>query len=146
MGCTSEYKFTSANASPISRSDADKWRPLIAIADSLYQGDLARKVALEFINESKTTDIKEMVLRDTQKVFNKVRTSTLTADALYQKLREDKGGEYEVDYVEQKLTKRGIGNILAEFQIRSRPHRYGGGPPKKCWFKEDFEEMWERYT
>ena len=103
-------------------------------------------MALEFINESKTTDIKEMVLRDTQKVFNRVRTSTLTADALYQKLREDKGGEYEVDYVEQKLTKRGIGNILAEFQIRSRPHRYGGGPPKKCWFKEDFEEMWERYT
>jgi hypothetical protein len=126
--------------------DADKWRPLIAIADSFDQGTLARDVALAFIKESDTLDIKESVLRDTQKVFNRVKTDKLTADTLYEKLREDKEGEYEVDYVEHKITKRVIGNILAEFQIRSKPHRHRGGTPQRCWFKEDFEEMWERYA
>ena len=117
--------------------------------DSFDQGeisDLARQVALTFINENETLDIKESVLRDTQKVFSRAKTDKLTADTLYERLREDKEGEYEVDYEEQKVTKRGIGNILAEFQIRSKPHRYKGGAPKKCWFKEDFEEMWERYA
>ena len=47
-------------------------------------------------------------------------------------------GEHEVEYVEQKITKRVIGNVLSEFQIRSRPHRYRGGTPKKCWFRENF--------
>ena len=64
----------------------------------------------------------------------------------YTKNSRDKDGEYEVDYAEEKITKRKIGNIPIEFQIKSRPHRYGGGPPKKCWFKEDFGEMWERYA
>jgi hypothetical protein len=126
--------------------NADKWRPLIAIADSFDRGAIAREVALFFVNESDTSDIKESVLRDTQKVFSRVKVDKLTTDTLYRKLLEDKEGEYEVDYVEHKITKRVVGNILAEFQIRSKPHRYGGGAPKKCWFREDFEEMWERYA
>jgi hypothetical protein len=126
--------------------DADKWRPLIAIADSFDRGDIARSVALEFLKESDTLDIKESVLRDTQKVFNSTKATILTTDILFKKLVEDKDGEHEVDYEEQKLTKRAVGNILSDFQIRSRPHRYKGGAPKKCWFSEDFEEMWERYA
>jgi hypothetical protein len=126
--------------------DADKWRPLIAIGDYFDRGDIARQVALDFINESDTPDIKESVLRDTQKVFNRAKSSILTAETLYEKLRDDKEGEYEIDYVDYKITKRVIGNILSDFQIRTRPHRYGGGPPTKCWFREDFEEMWERYS
>jgi hypothetical protein len=125
---------------------ADKWRPLIAIADSFDRGELARDVALEFLKESNPLDIKEQVLRDTQKVFDGEKVDILTADTLYQKLREDKDGEYEVDYVEQKVTKRKIGDTLALFKIRTRQHRYGGGTNIKCWFREDFEEMWERFT
>jgi len=123
----------------------DKWRSLIAIADSFDRGQKAREVALQFINEGYKPDIKEQVLRDTQKVFNLAKTNILTTDALYQKLLEDTEGEYEVDYVEEKITKRVIGNHLSDFRIRSRPHRYEGNAPQKCWFKEDFEEMWKRY-
>jgi hypothetical protein len=126
--------------------DADKWRPLIAIGDYFDRGDIARQVALNFIKESDTLDIKESVLRDTQKVFNRAKSKILTIETLYEKLREDKEGEFEIDYDDQKITKRVIGNMLAEFQIRSKPHRYKGGTPTKCWFKEDFEEMWERYS
>ena len=61
-----------------------------------------RDVALYIYKESDTLDIKESVLRDTQKVFNRAKTDKLTTDTLYQKLREDKEGEYEVDYEEQK--------------------------------------------
>lgn len=126
--------------------DADKWRPLIAIADSFDLGEIAREVALQFVNESDISDIEELVLRDTPKVFDRAKTDILSADTLYETLREDEEGEFDVDYDEHKITKRVIGNILAEFQIRSRPHRYKGGTPKRCWFREDFEEMWERYA
>jgi hypothetical protein len=126
--------------------DADKWRPLIAIGDYFDRGDIARQVALDFINESDTPDIKESVLRDTQKAFNRARSNILTAETLYEKLRDDKEGEYEIDYVDYKITKRVIGNILSDFQIKTRLYRYKGGVPAKCWFREDFEEMWERYS
>jgi hypothetical protein len=126
--------------------NADKWRPLIAIADAFDRGEIGREVALEFLKESETLDIKESVLRDAQKVFDRAKTDVLTSDILYQKLVDDSEGEFEVDYEEQKLSKRVVGNILADFQIKSRPHRYEGGPPKRCWFREDFEEMWERYA
>ena len=102
-------------------------------------------MAIEFLKESATLDIKEQVLRDTQKVFDSEKVNILTIDTLYQKLREDKDGEYEVDYVDQKVTKRKIGDILAIFKIRSRQHRFGA-TNTKCWFREDFEEMWERFT
>ena len=98
------------------------------------------------MRESDTIDIKESVLRDIERVFNRGKTNILTTDILHQKLHEDKDGENEVDYEEHKISKRVLGNILSEFQIRSRPHRYNSGPTKKCWFKEDFEEMWERYA
>ncbi len=42
--------------------EADKWRPLIAIADYFDQGDIGRAVALEFLNESNTPDIEESIL------------------------------------------------------------------------------------
>jgi hypothetical protein len=123
--------------------DADIWRP---IADSFDRGEIARDVALEFIKESATSDIKESVLRDTRKVFDRERSKILTVETLHEKLRDDKEGEFEIDYVDHKITKRVIGNILADFEIRTRPHRYKGGTPTKCWFREDFEEMWERYS
>jgi Protein of unknown function (DUF3631) len=125
---------------------ADKWRPLIAIADSFDRSELARDVALEFLKESVTLDIKEQVLRDTQKVFENEKTDILTVDTLFQKLREDGEGEYEVDYIDLKVTKRKIGDLLANFQIRSRLDRLKGGKPTRYWSREDFEEMWERFT
>jgi Protein of unknown function (DUF3631) len=76
--------------------DADKWRPLIAIGDYFDRGDIVRKVALDFINEKDTLDLKESVLRDTKKVFNGVKITILTVDTFYEKLREDNEGEYEI--------------------------------------------------
>jgi hypothetical protein len=126
--------------------DADKWRPLIAIADSFDRGDLARQAALQFIQESDTLDIKESVLRDTEKVFKRLKEQIITAEMLYETLRQDTEGEYEIDYVEQKITKRALGDMLAAFQIKTVVYRYKGGAPARCWFKEDFKDMWERYA
>jgi len=124
--------------------DADKWRPLIAIADSFGRSDIARDVALKIVGESNILDIKESILRDTQKVFDSVKANILTVDALYQGLLEDKEGEHEVDYVDMKMTKRRVGDILADFRIKSCLQRYEGAP-KNCWLRKDFEEKWRRY-
>lgn len=126
--------------------NADKWRPLIAIADYFGRGHLVRSMALTYMNESATLDIRESVLRDTQKVFTKTKAKIITTDYLCETLREDKDGDFEVDYTEHKVTKRVLGNILVEFQIRSRPYRHQRGPVQRCWFREDFEEMWTRYS
>jgi hypothetical protein len=126
--------------------DADKWRPLIAVADSFNQGVLARDTAVAFINEGDTLDIKESVLRDTQKVFLRIKLNVISVDTLFAKLQEDKEGEFEIDYINQKVTKIAIGRMLVEFQIRSKVYRLNGGIPQRCWFKEDFEEMWQRYA
>jgi hypothetical protein len=79
-------------------------------------------------------------------VFNATKAKILNTETLYQNLRKDKDGEHEVDYIEQKITKRNIGDALSAFEIKSRPHRYKSGAPTKCWFREDFEEMWERFV
>jgi hypothetical protein len=126
--------------------DADKWRPLIAIADSFGAGEIARNAAISFKREGDDSDIKESLLRDVKKVFDKVKGDLITNDALYQKLREDKDSEYEVDYIERKITKNIVSNHLRDFQIRNRPHRYKGGVVARCWFREDFMEMWKRYS
>lgn len=126
--------------------DADKWRPLLAIADYFNRGEVAREAAREFINEGNALDIKESVLRDTARVFDRIKLAIITTDAMHHILQEDKEGEFEVDYVELKITKRAIGNMLADFQIKSKPHRWNNGAPQRCWFKEDFEEMWNRYA
>jgi hypothetical protein len=125
--------------------EADKWRPLIAIADSFDRGAIAREVALTFLNESDPTDLKELLLRDTEKVFSSVKTKMITTEVLYQKLLEDKDGEFELDYAEHKITKTRISHILADFQIKNRNHRYGK-TVQRSWFREDFEEMWRRYS
>jgi hypothetical protein len=126
--------------------NADKWRPLIAIADSFDRGEVARKAALAFITETDGPDVKECVLRDAHKVFSKTNLEMLTTDALHSKLIEDKDGEHEIDYVEHKVSKRMIGNIFIEFQIRTKPHRQGSaGKVQRCWFRKDFEDMWKRY-
>jgi hypothetical protein len=78
---------------------------------------LVREVALEFKNEGYDPDIKESVMRDTQRVFSKAKARIITADALYEKLRDDTDGEFEVDYVDLKVTKRKIGDVLAAFDI-----------------------------
>ena len=95
--------------------DADKWRPLIAIADFFDQGeisDLARQVALTFINENETLDIKELVLRDTQKVFSRAKTDKLTADTLYERLRRIRKVSTKLTMKNKKSRNAGSGTYL----------------------------------
>jgi hypothetical protein len=65
--------------------DADNWRPLIPIADHFGHGQLGRNEAVFFMNEGYAPDIKESVIRDIQKVFNRAGVKILTAGTLYEK-------------------------------------------------------------
>jgi hypothetical protein len=126
--------------------DADKWRPLISIADSLGRSAMAREAALKFLEESINPDIKELVLRDTQRIFNRAKVNKISVKRMHEKLLEDKEGEHEVDYEGQKITKRKIGDTLRDFQIISRVERLERGETIRYWLKDDFEEMWKRYA
>ena len=126
--------------------DADKWRSLVAIGDSFGRGEIAREVALKFVYESVNPDVKELVLRDTQRVFNRAKVSKISVKRMFEKLLEDKEGEHEVDYDGQKITKRKVGDTLRDFQIYSRVERPEKGEPVRYWLKDDFEEMWKRYA
>jgi hypothetical protein len=127
--------------------NADKWRPLIAIADSFGLGDKAREAALKFLAEDEKQDEKEAILRDTQKVFDELKTDKVSVDTMFNKLKEDVNGEYEIDYVEKKITKRKIGDTLRVFKITNKQERSKKtGAPTRYWLRSDFEEMWDRYA
>jgi hypothetical protein len=125
--------------------NADKWRPLLAIAELLDRAMLGYETAANFLKEGTMPDIKESVLRDSEKVFDKLKKKWITTEELYRTLLDDKEGEYEVDYVEYKLTKTKISHILTDFEISNKPHRYSN-VVARSWFRDDFEEMWKRYA
>jgi hypothetical protein len=124
--------------------DADKWRPLVAIGNSVDRSMITYEAMSEFYKERSTPDIKESLLRDIHDVFIEAKTNILTNETLLDGLLKL---EYsEVDWSEHQLTKTKIARILREFQIENRVHRYQGGTATRCWFAVDFEEMWGRYA
>ena len=124
--------------------DADKWRPLIAIGNAVDRSMIAYEAMAEFYKEKSAPDIKESLLRDVHEVFNDAQTNILTNNMLLDGLLKL---EYsEVDWSEHQLTKTKIARILGEFQIENTVYKYEGGPPVRCWFAVNFEEMWLRYA
>lgn len=123
--------------------DADKWRPLIAIGKALDRSLIAYEAMSEFYKENTIPDIKELLLRDIHDAFIDAQTNILTTEMLLDHLLKL---EYsEVDWSEHLLTKTKIARMLSEFQIANRPQRYHG-VLARCWFRVDFEEMWQRYS
>ena len=68
----------------------DKWRPLIAIADSFGPewGRRARAAALEFVRNRSNTEISLQLLEDTRELFTSLNVDRFLSKVLIKRLRE----------------------------------------------------------
>lgn len=121
---------------------ADNWRILIAIADSLGRGDIARDAALKFASEEVPTNKKLELLNDIRIIFIDADVITLPNYILLSRLTklEDGLGDWS------KLTLTMLGHMLNDFQIKNKPMRWSESLRlARCYSRTDFEPMWQRY-
>jgi hypothetical protein len=126
---------------------ADNWRVLIAIADSLDRGDVARKAALKFAGERTFPNVKLSLLYDIRTAFDEAEVTSLPSQRLVDKLLNMEGSQ--ADWSEHQLTTTKMAQILSEFQIRNKLHRWPETGlerrVQRCYIRGDFEDMWRRY-
>jgi hypothetical protein len=129
---------------------ADKWRVLIAIADSLGHGETARNAAATIMGEYVAPDVKILLLRDIRVIFNTMDARILPSKVLVDKLLDLEDSEY--DWSEYRLTQTKLGRVLSEFQIKAQQ---GWWPEYvhrdrqrhvRYYARRDFESMWRRYA
>lgn len=124
--------------------DADKWRPLIAIADAAG-GDwpeAARVAAVAFVAASKTHSPSRgaQLLREIKIIFDRADATALRSGALVANLTErsdlfrSKGRAGQIELAE----------ALRPYGIRSRDVRSTEGV-HKSYRRADFEDTWARY-
>jgi hypothetical protein len=121
---------------------ADNWRVLIAVADSLGCGDIARNAALKFAGEDIPTNKRIELLHDVRIVFNETQYEVIPNYILLLKLTklEDGLGDWT------RLTKTMLGHMLNEFQITNKPMRWSVSQQlARCYTRADFEHMWQNY-
>ena len=128
--------------------DRDNWRVLLAIADSLDRGDIARDAAVKIIGEYQTPEIEILLLWDIRTVFDMERARMLPGKILVDKLRILEDAEHDWG----ELTQAKMGHMLNMFQIRPRKNTWwpegvhrSQQQNLKCYVRLDFEEMWRRY-
>lgn len=134
-------------AIPLKGRAADNWRVLIAIADALGKGKVAREAALKFTGEQTFPNLKLALLHDIRTAFDEAEVASLPNQRIVDKLLNMEGGQ--ADWSEHQLTTNKMSMILNEFQIRNKPIRWPetGFDRRlmRCYVRKDFEDMWRRY-
>ena len=129
---------------------ADNWRVLIAIANLLNRGKIARDAAIKFLREYKSPNIKISLLRDIRAIFDMTNARILPSKVLMDKLLTLEDSEY--DWSEQQLTQNKLSRMLNDFQIRPQniwwpEHEHRSHQQNlRCYVRSDFESLWRRYT
>jgi Protein of unknown function (DUF3631) len=129
--------------------NANNWRALLAIADDLEAGDVARTAMVEIMAEYVTEDIPTYLLRDIRIVFDEQKCKAIWSETLIEHLHNL---ENEYDWAEHKLTKGKMARILYDFGMKSqsavwlpeRQHR-SQQSAKRGYVRSDFEMAWARY-
>lgn len=132
---------------PLKGRAADNWRVLIAIANALGRGDIARDAATKFSQEQTFPNLKLSLLHDIRVVFETAEATALPSQRILDRLLNLENSL--ADWSEHQLTLNKMAHILSEFQIRNKLQRWPEtGFDKKvqrCYIRGDFEEMWKRY-
>ena len=125
---------------------ADNWRVLVAIADSLDRGEVARAAAVAHMAEDHYVSERIVLLRDIRTVFNKTQCRRLSSQEL---VTYPKDGECEGHW---SLSQKTLANMLEKFQIR--PHLFwwpedsprGQQHQVRGYTRAEFEATWRQYA
>ena len=140
---------------PARMRNADNWRPLIAIADSLGWGDRAREAMVTFSHEYQDADVKILLLTDIRKVFDTCGLDRLPSKTMLAALHEMDESDWREfrgvrgDQQPHKLKDSELASMLRDFRIRSRsiwpPNRTAETKSAKGYRRSQFEPVWAAY-
>jgi hypothetical protein len=87
-------------------------------------------------------EFKKSLLRDIRTVFIDLNLDIIPNEILWYSIMNLKNSE--VNWTKYHLTKHKISQVLMEYEIKNIIYRFLGGEPTRCWFKQDFKEVWQR--
>jgi hypothetical protein len=128
----------------------DNWRPLIAIADSLSRGEMARRIAKALTDRDYEHDSIIILLMDIRTIFNRLGRDPMDRigrDKLLKELHElDRWNEHGR---KSELTKNELFSMLRSVGVTAAHPIYplGGrddrGKSERGYYRKDFEEAWK---
>jgi len=125
---------------------ADNWRPLFAIAD-MIGGDWpsrAREAAANLMPKE-TESIGPMLLEDIKAAFEAKSTDRLSSEEICEALAAMEGRPWaEYGKAGKAISKNQLAKSLKQFRIVPDSVRIGGKTPKG-YYRNQFQEAWERY-
>jgi hypothetical protein len=136
--------------------EADNWRPLLAVADSLGYGAAARAAATALMSGRSDEPVAVTLLRDIRDVFDAERSDRIASSNLVAALlalSEGRWNEYrglKDDRPLCKLNQNNMAEALRQFGIRPRP-LWPRGPrqpetkPARGYLRLQFEAAWAAY-
>jgi Protein of unknown function (DUF3631) len=124
---------------------ADNWRPLLAIADSLGHGEASRAAAVELCANRQDEDIAVMLLKDIRAVFLARGSDRIASKELIPALL----AQNEL-WQDRRLTQGKLARMLKPFFIKPRTIRPvqllpGDRETARGYMRADFEEAWTSY-
>jgi hypothetical protein len=135
---------------------ADNWRPLLAIADALDRGELARNAAVALSAQHHDEDLAVELLADIRQVFDERATDRLASadlcDAL-QAIDDRPWSEWRGlhdNLMPRPLSQSQLSNLLRPFGIAPRP-LWPAGPraglkSRRGYLRHQFEAAWGSYV
>ena len=135
---------------------ADNWRVLLAIADDLGRGELARNAAVALSRQHQDEDIVVELLADIRQIFDASGTDRLFSTDLCAELHgfEDRPwsewrGLHD-NLAPRPLSQSQLSNLLRPFGIAPRP-LWPAGPraglkSRRGYFRDQFESAWTAYV
>jgi hypothetical protein len=135
-------------------SQADNWRPLIAIADACGVGEIAREVAIR-MSRDLDEDLEIVLLRDIRDFFAQKRVDRVASAALVDHLNAlphglwaDWRGKNNTD-TQRPLTAAIMAKLLAVFRIRPVTvwplGRNADSKSSRGYRRDQFADAWRRY-
>ena len=137
----------------LSNFTADNWRPLIAIADDLGYGEIARLAAVALTANRPDEDPGVILLGDIRAIFGRLGVDRLTSKVLIEALLAlddalwaDWRGPND-DRPPRKLNQSDMARLLRPFGIRPRTIRLGLQQTNTArgYLREQFETAWAAY-
>lgn len=128
---------------------ADNWSVLVSIADTLGGGwpEWARSAALALEGAALSSEnVGETLLADLRELFDAHGGDRLTSEEITKALAKLEGRPW-AEWGKQRmpLSKNQLARLLKEFEIEPGTIRLAGGATAKGYWRERFEDAWERY-
>jgi hypothetical protein len=128
----------------------NKWRVLLAIADSLDRGKVAREAINKF--DSNDSHVAEFLLHDIRKIFDEKQLKHIVNEELVKELLRLEDFEYDwSNYKGRPITIGLLAMALKPFEITPQRLWLPEGKPRifqkllRVYIKSSFENMWRRY-